>query len=96
MKRTSTSYQFTADINCAADMLKIEELKKAVATINKINKGVSKPKRVCLRGRKPVVKQEVRNFWTGKKSVRSYDFGGNIVGGLANATKIDVYIYDRS
>ncbi len=57
-----------------------------------------KKKRVVLRGRKPEVKMEIkRNFWTGetRKGSVSYDWAGNIVGGIKNATKIDVYIYDR-
>jgi len=95
-KRTSDSYVFTADINSAYDMEQIAVLRKAVKIMNKAAKARGEtPKRVELRGRKPAKKAEVRNFWTGKTSARSYDFGGNIVGGIANATKIDVYIYDR-
>jgi hypothetical protein len=92
-KRTSTSYVFTADINSADDMLKIEDLRKLVKITNR---GQNVKKRVVLRGRKPLVKKEVYNMWTGERATRSYDFGGNIVGGIANATKLDVYIYDRS
>lgn len=95
MKRYSNAYVFTADINSAADMLKIDELRQTVSIINKMGRGIGPSKRVVLRGRKPLEKKVVRNFWTGEESLRSYDWGGNIVGGLANATKYDVYIYDR-
>ena len=94
-KRTSNSYVFTADIYSAEDMFRIEELRQTVAIINKLGRGIGPSKRVVLRGRKPLVKEEVYNRYTGKRATRSYDFGGNIVGGLANATKYDVYIYDR-
>ena len=92
MDRKSSSYVFTADVNSVSDMEKLEAIRRAVKVVNKtsyINK------RVVLRGRKPLKKKEVFNFYTDQKSVRSYDFGGNIVGGIANATMIDVYIYDR-
>lgn len=93
MNRKSTSYVFTADINSASDMLQIEELRKAVSIMNK---GNSVKKRVCLRGRKPAVKMDKYNHYSGKMSKISYDWAGNIVGGIANATKIDVYVYNRS
>ena len=93
MKRTSTSYIFTADINSASDMLQIEELRKAIKSLNTIS---DKKKRVVLRGRKPLVKMDKYNPYTGKMSKLSYDWAGNIVGGIANATKIDVYVYNRS
>jgi len=37
-------------------------------------------KRVVVRGRKPKT---------------GYDWAGNVIGGLANATEFDVYVYDR-
>lgn len=79
--RKSASYVMTADINSAVDMAQIDIIKKAVAIANqsRVNK-----KRVVLRGRKPI-----------HKIYYSYDRGGNIVGGIRNASKLDVYIYDR-
>lgn len=94
-KRTSTSYVTTLDVFSAADMDVLKTIKKAVSVMNFRN---SKKKRVVLRGRKPEVKMEIKpNFWTGetRKKAVSYDWAGNIVGGIKNATKIDVYIYDR-
>ena len=95
-KRTSTSYQFTADVNSIADMMAIGTLKTHIAALNARNVGI--PKRVVLRGRKPIVKQFVSNsypFMRKSKSPVGYDFSGNIVGGIKNATMIDVYVYDR-
>ena len=90
--RTSTNYVITIDPLSAVDMEKLQVIKKTIKSINQSNKN---KKRVVLRGRKPIVKTPVRNFWTGQIGFRGYDWGGNIVGGLKNATKIDVYVYDR-
>jgi hypothetical protein len=94
-KRTSTSYVATLDVNSVSDMENLVMIKKVVKSINYRNPN---KKRVVLRGRKPEVKMEIKpNFWTGEtcKSPVSYDWAGNIVGGIKNATKIDVYVYDR-
>lgn len=93
-KRTSKSYVFTADTKSAADMMRIDEVKGAVSMLNKMSTTKS---RVVLRGRKPEVKMIAAAGYFNKASVKpvSYDWGGNIVGGIANATMIDVYIYKR-
>jgi hypothetical protein len=57
----------------------IDKLKRIVSARNKVNKD---QKRVLLRGRVPV---------DGSK----YTWGGNIQGGLDNATRFDVYVYER-
>lgn len=88
MKRTSTSYVTTLDVNSSFDMAVLQSIKKAVSVMNYRNPN---KKRVVLRGRKPYVKR--LRACTG--NMVSYDFGGNIVGGIKNATKLDVYIYDR-
>lgn len=82
----------TVDINSASDIIQLDTIKKAVAIANKnrVNK-----KRVVLRGRKPIVKGRSVNFWTGKAKFGGYDWAGNVIGGIKNATKLDVYIYDR-
>jgi hypothetical protein len=90
--RTSTNFVITIDPLSAVDMEKLQVIKKTIKAVNQYSKN---KKRVVLRGRKPVVKVPVRNFWTGQMGFRSYDWGGNIVGGIKNATKLDVYIYDR-
>jgi len=60
----------------------VNEIRKAVKIANK--KGANL--RVCLKGREPVHKG-----WNG----HGYHYGGNIVGGLKNAKRVDVYIYNR-
>jgi hypothetical protein len=90
MKRTSTSYVTTLDVNSSTDMEMLRTIKKAVSVMNYRNPN---KKRVVLRGRKPIVAYSY--YWAGKTFTHSYDLSGNIVGGLANATKLDVYIYDR-
>lgn len=79
--RKSTSYVTTLDVNSVTDMQSLETIKATIRAVNAYN---PKKKRVVLRGRKPVA-----------KIYYSYDRGGNIVGGLRNASKMDVYIYDR-
>jgi hypothetical protein len=88
MKRLSTSYVFTADIKSAGDMMRIDEIKNAISGLNKMT--ISTKSRVVLRGRKP----EVKKITSSGRAI-SYDQRGNIVGGIANATMIDVYIYRR-
>ena len=51
--------------------------------------------RLEKRGREPFIKEVVRNPWFGYTRLLSYDWGGNVVGGLSNASRIDFYIYDR-
>lgn len=92
MERKSSSYVCTLDLASAADMEKLAIIRKTVATSNKY---ITNKKRVVIRGRKPIVKQTVTNYWTGKTGFRGFDWAGNVVGGLSNASKIDVYIYDR-
>lgn len=92
MKRTSTSYVTTLDVNSSFDMAILQSIKKAVSVMNYRNPN---KKRVVLRGRKPMMKKVVWLLWQDKHATRSYDGAGNIVGGIKNATKLDVYIYDR-
>lgn len=91
-KRTSTSYVTTLDVNSSTDMEMLNTIKKAVSVFNFRNPN---KKRVVIRGRKPIAKQTIFLRWQNRMSTRSYDWAGNIVGGIANATKLDVYIYDR-
>ena len=93
-KHTSTSYVCTLDVNSCVDMEKLAAIKAAVKTINR-DCSVGRKKRVVVRGRKPIEKREVYRRWTNTFNEVSYDWAGNIVGGIANATKSDVYIYDR-
>lgn len=88
MKRKSTSYVCTLDVNSVSDMETLQAIRKTVRVSNYRSPA---KKRVVIRGRKPATKMTV----CGKVNPVSYDWGGNIVGGIANATKYDVYVYDR-
>ena len=93
-KRTSTSYVCTLDVNSCADMQLLEVIRK---TVKVSNFRMANKKRVVVRGRKPSVKMQSAGGYIhrGSKGPVAYDWAGNIVGGIANATKLDVYIYDR-
>lgn len=91
MKRISNSYVTTLDPMSANDMQTLKMLRKTVSMMNKLHG--NKAQRVVVRGRRPIEKQEVHNIYTGKTSTLSYDWCGNVVGGLANASQYDVYIY---
>ena len=92
--RTSKSYIMTVDVNSVTDIQQLDIIKKAVAIANQNR---TDKKRVVLRGRKPLVKMPTPGgyFYPGSIRPVSYDWAGNIVGGLKNATKLDVYIYRR-
>jgi ribosomal protein S2 len=90
MKRISNSYVTTLDPMSANDMQTLEMLRKTVRMMNELH---SDTKRVVVRGRRPIAKKEVYNIYTGKTRTLSYDYCGNVVGGLANASQYDVYIY---
>ena len=79
--RKSTSYVTTLDVNSVTDMQTLATIKSTIRAVNAFSQN---KKRVVVRGRKPI-----------NKIYYSYDRGGNIVGGLRNASKLDVYIYDR-
>lgn len=80
--RTSKCYVDTLIPRNYDDEVKLRGIKDAVSVINATN---TKKKRVVLRGRKPF--KRIDN--------KAYDWGGNIVGGIRNASVVDVYIYDR-
>lgn len=90
--RTSTSYVTTLDVNSVVDMQTLATIKATVKAVNAHN---NKKKRVVLRGRKPQNVGRSVNFWTGKTKIGGYDWAGNVIGGIRNASKLDVYIYDR-
>ena len=80
------------------DMQKLQALRESVSLMNKTDAfwGTypdyqKRQKRVVARGRKPIVKMKTR----GSKGLVSYEWGGNVVGGIKNAGEVDVYIYDR-
>jgi len=86
--RKSDSYIATLHVGSVVDMQELALIRKTVKTSNRYT---TQKKRVVIRGRKPLIKRlhgRTGNFI-------SYDHGGNIVGGIVNATIYDVYIYDR-
>ena len=93
--RHSRSFICRLDVQSAADMQKLQDIRKSVAVSNQIL-GHQKL-RVEVRGRKPFVKMPAENSWYKKASGNpvAYNMFGNIVGGLANASALDVYIYNR-
>ena len=80
--RKSASYVTTLDVISVSDMQSLETIKATIRAVNAFSKN---KKRVVLRGRKPFV----------KLSRYAYNRGGNLIGGITNASKLDVYIYDR-
>lgn len=52
--------------------------------------------RVCLRPRKPIKKHKMINIFNGSEHYVGYDWAGNVIGGIENASQVDVYIYRRS
>ena len=99
-KRNSDSYVGSAYVSCAADMLQIEEIRSFVKMMNKqlkLAKAVDRRGnplcyRVSLKGREAIQKEI--NPRTGNPI--SYNtWNGDVVGGLKNAGRIDVYIHRR-
>jgi|LakMenE01Jun11ns_1017448.scaffolds.fasta_scaffold9693082_2 hypothetical protein len=82
MMRYSTTYVTTIDFMSTSDMEKLQAIRASVRVLNSLTK--NSKFRVCLRGRNPILKVN-----------KSYDRGGNIVGGINNAQRADVYIYPR-
>lgn len=90
MKRTSENFVVRLDTQSADDMIKLQDIRKSVSVMNRMS---SEKFRVDVKGRKPIQKGVIRNPITGRIIASgSYGYGGNIVGGLANAQFYDVYI----
>ena len=92
MTTRSNAYITTLDPSSAEDMAELTALRKQV-TADNLNCIVKN--RVCVRGRKPKVKKNYYNSFGNIVATLGYDFSGNIIGGLANAQALDVYIYQR-
>lgn len=99
-KQRSDAWVGRFDVNCSGDMLELEKFKDTVKYMNKLLKesgvvnrfGRPVRYRVECKGRKPVEKRI--NPRTGNEY--GYKKFGDIVGGIANASQIDAYIYTRS
>lgn len=97
MNRKSDSFVARVDTQSAQDMLGLQSIKN---TVSFLNKGLPRDlkRRVVIRGRKPIVKMMASGgyFRRDSKGPVAYDVFGNIVGGIANASVYDVYIYKCS
>ena len=90
--RKSTSYVCSLDPLSCVDMEILNSIKRSVKVMNAKVKWedagrwglVKKCKRVRVKGREPIEKM----------NGKGYNWSGDIVGGLANAQRFDVYIHD--
>ena len=98
--RKSTSFIGRFDFKSPGDMAELQMVKNMVRTFNNFNKERKDNYRwrVCMRGRKPYKKMKAPRGYLHKGSVGevSYNNHGNIVGGIRNASCVDVYIYRRA
>ena len=86
-------------VGCAGDMLELEKIKDTVKSMNKLlSQGEATDKRgrpiryrLKVKGRKPINK--VINPDTGREN--GFTHFGEIIGGIANASELDAYIYRR-
>lgn len=93
MNRYSENYIMTIDPEWASDVAALEQIRE---NVREFNKEAKRKQRVVLRGRKPILKKIRTCVSCGcGHSAVSYDYFGNVVGGLKNAQRIDVYIYYR-
>jgi len=101
MNRISESYIATLktlDKNFDEDLKIIKERVKKM-NLDEKEAGSDLRYRVCLRGRRPFKKMVApKPYWSflpHSPNPVSYDYFGNIVGGLENASEVDVYVYER-
>ena len=83
------NYQFTGYDGDVESHMRLAELRKAIKTINKLSNGLLDKKfRVEVRGRlgkyNPAYEESYKNTWNGTSYIR-----------LADATRWDVYLYER-
>jgi|TARA_R110000803_G_scaffold38546_2_gene83423 hypothetical protein len=98
-KQRVEAYQGTFDTFCAEDMLGVEKIKTYVKSMNAElrsyqatdKRGNAIQFRVCVKGRKPINK--VLNRRTG--NMIGHTGHGDVIGGMANAAAVDVYIQRR-
>lgn len=96
MKRTSKHYQGTIQFSDIGDMLWLGDFREQIFQANKILRKMGKNTlRVRLALRDPIEKKTVYNWRTGREHTVGYDFGGNVIGGINNARKADVYVYEN-
>lgn len=98
------AYVCSLDPMSCVDMEMLQVLRKAISASNKTAKIVETSygaykdcKRVTVKGRDPIEKQEINvNHWFQKPKYRKvgYTWGGDVAGGLANASRYDIYIHN--
>lgn len=99
-KQRTDAYVGTFDTFCAEDMLTVETIKSYVKNMNKElancgavdRRGYSLRFRTTVKARKPINK--VLSKRTG--NMIGHTGHGDVIGGMANAAAVDVYIQRRS
>jgi|SaaInl5LU_22_DNA_1037371.scaffolds.fasta_scaffold02332_11 hypothetical protein len=93
--RYSRSYIGTIDFSNQSDLDMLAKLKDFV--YNQVNQYCERKLRIVVRGRQPKVKMVAPQGYCVPGSVGpvKYNYHGNIVGGIQNATQADIYIYKR-
>ena len=106
-KRSSDAYIGSIDTGSVSDMEQLQDIRTYVKVMNKHlrdadardRRGKPLRYRVTLKGREAIEKQTIPAYsWHKEKweqRPRSYNVFGDILGGLANAKRIDVYIHRR-
>lgn len=100
----TASYVCSLDPMSCVDMEMLKAIRKAISAANKSAKIVEHEcgsykdcKRVTVKGRDPIEKREINvNHWFQEPKIRKvgYTWAGDVVGGLANASRYDIYIHD--
>jgi hypothetical protein len=101
--RNSKDYIGSVYVEDAGGMLELQDLRGFVTGMNtslreygakdKYGRDIQYRIRVC--GREPINKGEAKHWIFGTRKNVGYDWGGNVIGGIANANRLDVYIYRR-
>jgi hypothetical protein len=101
--RSSKDYLGSIYAADAAGMLQLEDLRRMVKNLNTDlrkfgaidTKGNPIQFRVRVCGREPIETGTATHWLFGTAKDRKYDWGGNCIGGLANASRFDIYLYRR-
>jgi len=80
-------------------LTELAKIKNGIKSLNNYNKRLGKTNawgdplrfRVVLKGREPI--EKVINPRTGREN--SYNIHGDVVGGIRNAGRVDIYIHER-
>jgi len=91
------AYIGTFERDNQTDMEQLDMVKHMVSRFNSWLKesGSDYRYRVCVRGRKPYKKMKVNDVFYKSKGEVSYNYFGNVVGGIENASVLKAYVYRR-